>query len=92
MHGVIVLEYTKKVTVGNFSLLCSFVARIFAHALEVSATKSGLVHSLSVCISLLDPRRSASSLLYHSLRGQHLYEAPIAVNPETVSAMLPRLG
>lgn len=70
----------------------SFVARIFAHALEVSATKSGLVHSLSVCISLLDPRRSASSLLYHSLRGQHLYEAPIAVNPETVSAMLPRLG
>lgn len=70
----------------------SFVTRIFAHALEDSSTKSGLVHSLSVCISLLDPRRSASSLLYHSLRGQHMYEAPIAVNPETVSAMLPRLG
>ncbi|XP_021836867.1 uncharacterized protein [Spinacia oleracea] len=70
----------------------SFVARIFAHALEDSSTKSGLVHSLSVCISLLDPRRSASSLMYHSLRGQHMYEATIAVNPETVTAMLPRLG
>ncbi|XP_057526692.1 uncharacterized protein LOC130805885 [Amaranthus tricolor] len=69
-----------------------FVARIFAHALEDSSTKSGLVHSLSVCISLLDPRRSTSSLLYHSFRGQHMYEAPIAVNPETVSAMLPKLG
>ncbi|KAH9617342.1 hypothetical protein KSS87_009170 [Heliosperma pusillum] len=74
--------------------LCSlsFVSRIFAHALEDSSTKSGLVHSLSVCISLLDPRRSSSSLLMHSLRGQHMYEAPIAVNPETVNAMLPRLG
>ncbi|CAO2812975.1 unnamed protein product [Amaranthus hypochondriacus] len=70
----------------------SFVERIFAHALDDSSTKSGLVHSLSVCISLLDPRRSVSSLLYHSLRGQHMYEAPIAVNPETVSAMLPRIG
>uniref|UniRef100_A0A803N8K9 SIT4 phosphatase-associated family protein n=1 Tax=Chenopodium quinoa TaxID=63459 RepID=A0A803N8K9_CHEQI len=70
----------------------SFVERIFAHALEDSSTKSCLVHSLSVCISLLDPRRSTSSLLYHSLRGQHMYEAPIAVNPDTVSAMIPRLG
>ncbi|KAK9676713.1 hypothetical protein RND81_11G094800 [Saponaria officinalis] len=74
--------------------LCSpsFVSRIFAHALEDSPTKSGLVHSLSVCISLLDPRRSSCSLLMHSLRGQQMYETPIGVNPETVSAMLPRLG
>ncbi|GAB2285110.1 hypothetical protein Dimus_019564 [Dionaea muscipula] len=70
----------------------SFVSRIFTLALEDSLSKSSLVHSLSVCISLLDPRRSASSLLILSIRGQHMYEAPTAANPETVSAMLPKLG
>ncbi|CAN6692397.1 unnamed protein product [Malus baccata var. baccata] len=71
----------------------SFVTRIFGHALEDSHSKSGLVHSLSVCISLLDPKRSAvSSPLFHSFRGQHMYESPIPVNPDTVSAMLPKLG
>ncbi|GAB4859225.1 hypothetical protein Ancab_010685 [Ancistrocladus abbreviatus] len=70
----------------------SFVSRIFALALEDSHTKSGLVNLLSVFISLLDPRRSASSLLIHPVRGQNMYEAPIAVNPETVNAMLPKLG
>ncbi|KAM1654152.1 hypothetical protein EV1_006599 [Malus domestica] len=71
----------------------SFVTRIFGHALEDSHSKSGLVHSLSVCISLLDPKRSAvSSPLFHSFRGQHMYESPVPVNPDTVSAMLPKLG
>ncbi|KAG8655250.1 serine/threonine-protein phosphatase 6 regulatory subunit 3 isoform X2 [Manihot esculenta] len=71
----------------------SFVSRIFSHALEDSHSKSGLVHSLSVCISLLDPKRSAiSSLLLHSFRSQHIYESPIPVNPETIDAMLPKLG
>ncbi|KAL9258301.1 Serine/threonine-protein phosphatase 6 regulatory subunit 3-like protein [Drosera capensis] len=70
----------------------SSISRIWALALEDLNSKSALVHSLSVCISLLDPRRSASSLLIHSLRGQHMYEAPTTVNPETVSAMLPKLG
>ncbi|KAL5565684.1 hypothetical protein UlMin_028848 [Ulmus minor] len=71
----------------------SYVARIFAHALEDSHSKSALVHSLSVCISLLDPKRSvASSPLFHSFRGQHMYDSPIPVNPETVNAMLPKLG
>ncbi|KAJ4726046.1 Serine/threonine-protein phosphatase 6 regulatory subunit 3 [Melia azedarach] len=70
----------------------SFVARIFSHALEDSHSKSGLVNSLSVCISLLDPKRSAvSSPLMHSFRGQHMYESPIPVNPETIGAMLPKL-
>ncbi|KAL5832887.1 hypothetical protein ACOSQ3_016561 [Xanthoceras sorbifolium] len=70
----------------------SFVARIFGHALEDSHSKSGLVHSLSVCISLLDPKRSAiSSPFMHSFRGQHMYESPIPVNPETIGAMLPKL-
>lgn len=75
-----------------FAFLCSFVARIFSHALEDSHSKSGLVNSLSVCISLLDPKRSAvSSPLMHSFRGQHMYESPIPVNPETIGAMLPKL-
>ncbi|XP_065865021.1 uncharacterized protein [Euphorbia lathyris] len=71
----------------------SFVARIFSHALEDSNSKSGLVHSLSVCISLLDPKRSAiSSPFLHSFRSQHMYESRVPVNPETINAMLPKLG
>ncbi|XP_034895951.1 uncharacterized protein [Populus alba] len=71
----------------------SFVERIFGHALEDSHSKSGLVNSLSVCISILDPKRSAmASPLMHSFRSQHMYESPIPVNPETISAMLPKLG
>ncbi|KAA8544056.1 hypothetical protein F0562_021767 [Nyssa sinensis] len=70
----------------------SFVGRIFGHALEDSHSKSGLVHSLSVCISLLDPKRSIPSPLMHSIRSQHTYESTIPVNPETVDAMLPKLG
>ncbi|KAI4334392.1 hypothetical protein L6164_019090 [Bauhinia variegata] len=71
----------------------SFVARILSHALEDSHSKSSLVHSLSVCISLLDPKRSAvPSPLFHSFRSQPIYEAPIPVNPDTIGAMLPKLG
>ncbi|XP_057781808.1 uncharacterized protein LOC131000065 isoform X2 [Salvia miltiorrhiza] len=70
----------------------SFVARIFGHALEDSQSKSALVHSLSVCISLLDPKRSIPSPLMYSFRSQHVYESPINVDPDTVCAMLPKLG
>ncbi|KAK6138098.1 hypothetical protein DH2020_028162 [Rehmannia glutinosa] len=70
----------------------SFVARIFGHALEDSHSKSALVHSLSVCISLLDPKRSTPSPVMYSFRSQHVYESPINVDPDTVGAMLPKLG
>ncbi|KAK8570679.1 hypothetical protein V6N13_103083 [Hibiscus sabdariffa] len=71
----------------------SFVARIFGHALEDSHSNSGLVNSLSVCISLLDPKRSAiSSPLMHSFRNHLMYEPPIPINSETINAMLPKLG
>ncbi|KAI4322271.1 hypothetical protein L6164_021982 [Bauhinia variegata] len=71
----------------------SFVARILNYALEDSQSKSSLVHSLSVCISLLDPKRSAvPSPLFHSFRSQPIYEAPILINPDTIGAMLPKLG
>ncbi|XP_010458020.1 PREDICTED: serine/threonine-protein phosphatase 6 regulatory subunit 3-like isoform X2 [Camelina sativa] len=70
-----------------------YVARIFGHALEDSHSKSSLVHSLSVCTSLLDPRRSAaSSSMFSSYRGQHTFESPVPVSPETISAMLPKLS
>lgn len=70
----------------------SYVTRIFGHALEDSHSKSGLVHSLSVCVSMLDPKRSAPSSLFNSFRGQNVYESPVQVNEETVGAMLPKLG
>ncbi|KAH6810130.1 SIT4 phosphatase-associated family protein [Perilla frutescens var. frutescens] len=70
----------------------SFVARIFGHALEDSLSKSALVHSLSVCISLLDPKRLIHSPVMYSFRSQHVYESPVNVNPDTVAAMLPKLG
>ncbi|CAM8961320.1 unnamed protein product [Rhodiola kirilowii] len=70
----------------------SFVAKIFGHVLEDSESKSGLVHSLSVCISLLDPKRSALPPLFHSFRNQQFYESQIPIDPDTINAMLPKLG
>ncbi|WZZ19369.1 serine/threonine-protein phosphatase 6 regulatory subunit 3-like isoform X1 [Brassica napus] len=72
----------------------SFVARIFGHALEDSHSKSGLVHSLSVCTSLLDPRKPAasSSSMFSSYRGQHMFESHVPVSQETIDAMLPKLS
>ncbi|KAK1261120.1 hypothetical protein QJS04_geneDACA002427 [Acorus gramineus] len=70
----------------------SFISRIFGHALEDPWSKSSLIHSLAVCICLLDPKRSLSTTLVHSIMSHYIYEPPIPVNPETVSAMLPRLG
>ncbi|KAK8562293.1 hypothetical protein V6N12_010377 [Hibiscus sabdariffa] len=71
----------------------SFVERIFGHTLEDSHSKSGLIHSLSICISLLDPKRSAIvSPLMDSFQHQDMYEPPIPVNLETINAILPKLG
>ncbi|CAN6890760.1 unnamed protein product [Brassica oleracea] len=70
-----------------------FVSRILGHALEDSHSKSGLVHSLSVCTSLLDPRKSAtSSSMFNSYSGQHMFESPVPVSQETIGAMLPKLN
>ncbi|MED6206639.1 hypothetical protein PIB30_028763 [Stylosanthes scabra] len=71
----------------------SFVTKILDYALEDSQSKSSLIYSLSVCISLLDPKRSVVSFpLFHSFRSQNMYEPPIPVNPDTIGAMLPKLG
>lgn len=60
--------------------------------LEDPESKSTLVHSLSVCISLLDPKRAATVALAGTVRGQHINEAVASANPETVEGMLQRLG
>jgi len=69
----------------------SFVGRLFHHALEDSQSKSTLVHSLSVCISVLDPKRAATVAAVGVSRG-HVTEPVLTANPETVDVMLQRLG
>ncbi|OEL20141.1 Serine/threonine-protein phosphatase 6 regulatory subunit 2 [Dichanthelium oligosanthes] len=68
-----------------------FVGRLFQHALEESRPKSVLVHSLSVCISLLDPKRLASAS-YQAFRSNLSHGALVTASPETVDGMLESLG
>ncbi|CAO2203846.1 unnamed protein product [Urochloa humidicola] len=69
----------------------SFVGRLFHHALDESRPKSVLVHSLSVCISLLDPKRLASAS-YQAFRSNLSHGALVTASPETVDGMLDSLG
>lgn len=75
----------------TFAFIYSFVGRLFHHALEVSRPQSVLVHSLAVCISLLDPKRllSASNNLFRSNLSHG--SLPTA-SPETIDGMLGSLG
>ncbi|GMI92008.1 hypothetical protein like AT1G30470 [Hibiscus trionum] len=68
----------------------NFTGRLFRHALEDSRPKSVLVNSLSVCISLLDPRRLMVGV-YHTYR-QVSQGSIISAKPETVEGMLESLG
>ena len=67
------------------------MGRLFRHALEDSRPKSVLVHSLSVCMSLLDPKRLVASS-YQSFRSQFSHGSLVTANPETVDGMLESLG
>ncbi|XP_076908816.1 uncharacterized protein LOC143565847 [Bidens hawaiensis] len=69
----------------------SFIARLFRHGLEDSRPKSVLVHSLSVCISLLDSKRQTSGT-YYIYNRQSTPGSLITVKPETVEGMLESLG
>ncbi|KAL8217835.1 hypothetical protein R6Q57_021208 [Mikania cordata] len=68
----------------------SFIARLFRHALDDSRPKSVLVHSLSVCISLLDPKRQTSGTFYNYNRQSS--GSIVLAKPETVEGMLESLG
>lgn len=70
---------------------CSFIGRLFQHALEDSRPTSVLVNSLSVCISLLDPRRLTLGT-YHMYGRQMTHGSTVTANPETVVGMLESLG
>ncbi|KAK9267336.1 hypothetical protein L1049_009760 [Liquidambar formosana] len=69
----------------------SFVGRLFLHALEDLRPKSVLVNLLSVCISLLDPKRLTLGT-YYTYNRQFTHGSTITANPETVEGMLERLG
>uniref|UniRef100_A0A804Q4N1 DNA damage-binding protein 1a n=1 Tax=Zea mays TaxID=4577 RepID=A0A804Q4N1_MAIZE len=69
----------------------SFVGRLFHHALDESRPKSVLVHSLSVCISLLDPKRLAS-VSYQAFRSNLTHGTLVTASPETVDGILESLG
>ncbi|KAL3616840.1 hypothetical protein CASFOL_039234 [Castilleja foliolosa] len=69
----------------------SFIGRLFRHALDDSRPKSVLVNLLSVCISLLDPKRLTPGTYYLYSR-QMTNGSGSAANPETVQAMLESLG
>lgn len=71
--------------------ICSFIGRLFQHALEDSRPKSVLVNSLCVCISLLDPKRLTFGV-YHTYNRQMTNGSAVAANPETVEGMLESLG
>ena len=72
-------------------MVCSFVGRLFRHALEESRPKSVLINSLSICISLLDPKRLTLGT-YHMFGRQMIHGSTVAANPETVEGMLESLG
>ncbi|KAH7654362.1 serine/threonine-protein phosphatase 6 regulatory subunit 3 protein [Dioscorea alata] len=89
----ILCAITRYAPPGLSAKICSpgFVGRLFYHALEVSRPQSVLVHSLAVCISLLDPKRllSASNNLFRSNLSHG--SLPTA-SPETIDGMLGSLG
>ncbi|KAF7842474.1 serine/threonine-protein phosphatase 6 regulatory subunit 3 isoform X2 [Senna tora] len=77
---------------GLSAKICSpsFIGRLFRHALEDSRPKSVLVNSLSICISLLDPKRHSFGG-YHSYNRQMNNGSTVTANPEAVEGMLESL-
>ncbi|CAK9142873.1 unnamed protein product [Ilex paraguariensis] len=69
----------------------SFIGRLFRCALEDTWTKSVLVNSLSVCISLLDPKRLTLGT-YYMYNRQLTPQSVVTANPETIEGMLESLG
>ncbi|CAO2823360.1 unnamed protein product [Amaranthus hypochondriacus] len=67
------------------------IERLFHNALEESRPKSVLFNSLSVCISLLDPKRQTFGT-YNAYGRQFSQGSSITVDPETVEGMLGSLG
>lgn len=90
-YSVMVLSFQLDVQNSYVLHIYSFVGRLFQHAFEDSRPKSVLVHSLSVCISLLDPKRLVSAS-YQAFRSQLSHGTLVTASPETVNGMLDSLG
>ncbi|GMH01415.1 hypothetical protein Nepgr_003254 [Nepenthes gracilis] len=69
----------------------SFIGRLFHNALEESRPNSVLVNSLTVCISLLDPKRLTFGS-YQAYNRQFAQVSTATANPETIEGMLECLG
>ncbi|XP_039023556.1 serine/threonine-protein phosphatase 6 regulatory subunit 3-like isoform X2 [Hibiscus syriacus] len=69
----------------------NFIGRLFNHVLEDLRPKSVVVNSLSVCVSLLDPKRLTLGV-YHTYNRQVSQGSKISANPKTVEVMLENLG
>ena len=72
------------------TIWCSCTGRLLKHTLGDSRPKSVLVNSLSVCISLLDPKKF--TLGTYPIYGRQLTLGSMVPNPETVEGMLGSLG
>jgi serine/threonine-protein phosphatase 6 regulatory subunit 3 len=73
-----------------------FISKLFKHVLSDPQSKSSLINALSVCITLLDPRRISAAAAAGQARGiQNLQPGTgglVAAAPETVDGMLSELG
>ncbi|KAJ3693572.1 hypothetical protein LUZ60_009052 [Juncus effusus] len=76
------------------SKICSpnFVGKLFEQALEPARPRSVLVQALTVCISLLDPKRLVSSSYQLAYRSQLSHGTLVTASPDTVTGMLSNLG
>eukprot|EP00897_Mesotaenium_endlicherianum_P008159 jgi/Mesen1/7371/ME000381S06606 len=66
------------------------ISKLFRHVLEEGQAKTGVIHSLSVCITLLDPRQAAYAAAASAARGVN--QPAQTADPETVDGMLQRIG
>ncbi|GJU20522.1 serine/threonine-protein phosphatase 6 regulatory subunit 3-like protein, partial [Tanacetum coccineum] len=64
----------------------SFIRRLFCHDFKDSRPKSVLVNSLSICISLLDPKRQTSRT-YYMYNRQSTQGSVVSAKLETVEGM-----
>ncbi|MCO5552402.1 hypothetical protein L7F22_005913 [Adiantum nelumboides] len=67
----------------------SFIARLFCLALEEQDSQTSLAHCLSVCISILEPKRY---IMVGMGRLQQVPDSQVTANLETIAGMLQRLG
>ncbi|GBG72667.1 hypothetical protein CBR_g12239 [Chara braunii] len=68
------------------------VGKLFKYVLEDKSCRSAMVNSLSVCITLLDPKRVANAAEAGVARGIHVPDNLQSANPDEVDGMLQSLG